>query len=110
MAAVSPREREFRVMVFPRRGRWYAECIDLSLVVARSTPEAAVAALQEQIALHVGAVLDEDLPEDLLHRPAPLTHRLRYLALAALAKLPPIFHTPRTARLLRLGAHPAAHA
>ena len=110
MVAESPREREFRVMVFPRRGGWYAECIDLNLVVARPTPEAALAALQEQIALHVATVLEEQLSEDLLHRPAPLSHRLRYLLLAVVDKMPPPFHTPHTARLLRLGVHPAAHA
>ena len=95
----------FRAVVFPRGDRWYAECLDLSLVVSRPTPEAAIAALQEQVDLHVSTVLDEHLSPALLHRPSPWAHCLRYWRLV----LSTWFHAPKAGRPLRLGARSATH-
>lgn len=100
------RQLLFRAMVFQRHGQWYAECLDLSLAVARPTPEAAIEALKQQIELHVSTVMEEPLSRSLLHRPSPWSHWLRYWYLVAASW----FHTSRPGRPLRLGAPTGAHA
>ena len=97
----------FRAMVFPRDGQWHAECLDLSLVVSRPTPEAAINELQQQIDLHVSTVMEEGLSHELLRRPSPWQHWLRYWRMAVGTWF---HHTERPRRTLRLGVPNAAHA
>ena len=71
--------QRYHAMVFPKHGYWYAECIDLSLAVRRTTRQEAIDALEEQVVLFLQTVAEEGLSPSLAPRPSPLSHRLRYL-------------------------------
>jgi len=79
-------------MVFYHRNLWYAECVDLDLVVARPSAADAIQELADQIDGHVTTVLEEGLPASLLNRPAPWTHRVRWWLYAARVSLGRLFH------------------
>lgn len=72
------------------RGTWIAACIDLDLIVERSSIEEAKAALREQICSYIKAVVDTDDKESihrLLDRPAPLSERIKYYSACLLHRL-----------------------
>jgi len=63
------------------RGAWIASCIDLSLMVERSSMQESIQALQEQIILYIQSVLDTEDTKSisyLLPRPAPWHEKLIY--------------------------------
>jgi len=59
-------------------GRHIAECVDLDILSQGSTPQQAIAALQEAMAGYLEAALDGGSTKGLVLRRSPLTHRLRY--------------------------------
>ena len=68
-----------------RRGSWIASCIDLSLMVERSSLEESKDALREQIILYIQSVLDTEDKESLaylLPRPAPFYEKIIYYSIA----------------------------
>jgi hypothetical protein len=79
-----PKKLVLRIRGYGRRtnrGTWIAACIDLDLIVERSSFEEARAALREQICSYIKAVVDtndEASIQRLLDRPAPLGDRIRY--------------------------------
>ena len=68
-----------------RAGDWEAICLDLDIAVQGRSFEEVFGSLQEAISLYLETVAD--LPADqrppLLHRPVPLSIRLKFLAHAA---------------------------
>jgi predicted RNase H-like HicB family nuclease len=68
-----------------RDGDWEAICLDLDIAVQGRSFEEVFGSLQQAIALYLETVAD--LPGDqgsgLLHRPVPLSIRLKFLAHAA---------------------------
>lgn len=70
-----------------RDGEWEAICLDLDIAVQGESFEIVQRSLQEAVALYLEAVAD--LPTEqqrhLLHRPAPLGVRLKFLGYALLS-------------------------
>ncbi len=61
-----------------RQGQYLAECIDLDLLSQGTTPEEAIARLQEAMASYLLAAFDGESTKGLVVRPSPLSRRLRY--------------------------------
>jgi hypothetical protein len=62
----------------PLKGRYIAECVDLDILSQGSTPEQAIASLQEAMVGYLEAAFDGGSTKGLVLRRSPLTHRLRY--------------------------------
>jgi predicted RNase H-like HicB family nuclease len=67
-----------RVLAFRRRGKWYAQCLDLNLMTSRPGLESALAALAEQIQLYVETALEANEWEQRIPRPAPFENWVAY--------------------------------
>ena len=68
-----------------RDGDWEAICLDLDIAVQAPSFEEVFRSLQQAIALYLETVADlpANQQSSLLHRPAPLAVRLKFLAHAA---------------------------
>src|ERR1019366_9850433 len=62
----------------PRRGRYFAECIDLDLISQGNSPEEAIGKLQEAMFSYIETVFDGQSTKGLVLRLSPLSHRLHY--------------------------------
>ena len=75
-----------RCFVYPQKGRYVAECIDLDLMAKADSPTRALDSLKEALFGYLQTVLEGD-KEGLLPRRSPLSHRLRYQYYCLLAAL-----------------------
>jgi|WetSurMetagenome_2_1015567.scaffolds.fasta_scaffold525189_1 hypothetical protein len=68
------------------QGSWIASCIDLSLMVERSSREESIQALLEQIVIYIQSVFDTEDKESISYlfpRPAPLREKILYQIISA---------------------------
>lgn len=75
----------------PRSGQYIAECVDLDLLSQGTSPEQAVARLQEAMASYLAAAFDGGPTKGLVLRPSPLSHRLHYRWRCFTSRLSAIF-------------------
>lgn len=71
-------DHTFRCYVYRRGTDYYAECLDLNLLTARPTAQAAMDSLQEAVLCHVEAAYSRGWEKDLVPRRAPLARWLRF--------------------------------
>ncbi len=74
-AAADPVMVPIVMYTYQAGGRWYAECLTLSLLAVRETQEEALADLREQIALHVESMTALGWP---IRRPVSLRGRVAF--------------------------------
>ena len=59
-------------------GVYYAECVDLDIVVRSTAPEKAMKELHEAMLGYLHVAIEGGDTQGLVPRPSPLSHRLRY--------------------------------
>ena len=62
----------------PRRGMYFAECVDLDIAAQGKTLEQAIGKLQEAMVGYLETAFNGGSTKGLVLRPSPLSHRLRY--------------------------------
>lgn len=62
----------------PRRGKYFAECIDLDITSQGESPEEAIRKLQEAMFVYIETVFNGRSAKGLVPRFSPLSHRIRY--------------------------------
>ena len=68
-----------RCLVYgPRRGKHFAECIDLDIISQGESREEAIGKLQEAMFAYLQTVFNGRPTKGLVLRPSPLSHRIRY--------------------------------
>ena len=67
-----------RCFAYRGRGGYYAECVDLDILVWRETLQEAIEDLNEAIEGHVSTAAAHGWLPAMLKRPSPWTHRARY--------------------------------
>lgn len=85
----------------PRRGKYFAECIDLDLVTQGDTVEEAIVKVQEAMFGYLQTVFaDNGSTKGLVLRPSPLSHRLRYYFRSLSHRLYTLFRGRKSRHLL----------
>ena len=82
----------------PAKEVYYAECVDLDIMVRANSPQRAFEELQSAMLGYLHVVLegkDGDGTTGLIPRPSPLSHRLRYRCYCLLAAISLSRHTLR---------------
>ncbi|MGH2460022.1 MAG: hypothetical protein ACRDIY_14285 [Chloroflexota bacterium] len=79
---------DLHILIYWKDGDWYAECLDLDLLTARTEPLAAYRELMAQVKLYLQSAHEAGQWDSRVPRPAPFTHWLRYLAVAAIQAFP----------------------
>lgn len=73
----------FRCFAYPTKGAWYAECIDLGLVVKAESFEAAKTSLHECIQDYLEVAHGEGWYDKMVPRRAPLSRFMHYYWIVA---------------------------
>ncbi|MFQ6014052.1 MAG: hypothetical protein ACE5NP_01240 [Anaerolineae bacterium] len=68
----------FRCYAYRHGEWWYADCLDLMLLVKRQTLQAAMQTLEDQVILYLESVFERGDEDEAIPRPAPLSNWLHF--------------------------------